>query len=908
MSRVKDYYGQLGHKKLNLMHNITIKNPLKQFIARKKDLDDRLNKTTNHEITVEFVIEKTTEITPEKRGYYEPKKYSKKEDSKSFFQEGSYTGQHIPVKRKSTSKHKKKKIGPLKSMKLKSRIKQSQEARRSYSRARNSFKGREKYNRYQDYIKKYANYKNNFREKSYTYENSYTENQRASKNKGFISFAKYRKLKPLSLKKAYIEQLSFKVKKSRSKDRHRKSTSVTQKTLKRDRRTLKTEKSRGKASKRFFKLREKLVKMAEKNRKLKSKDRKLKRINKSHNFSSIIKKRGTNTSQVPDLSDANNPLYVTKLEITKSTNVNTSMKNFRKNQKSINKSKKSSVSINSKISKKSKKNSRKKAKQVKMFEPSEPSEKASNLFRGLQSSSQLINHSSMDRGLMFSQLNLDDGIDYNIGKEFKINQTLSEIPFDATFEEIQEKWDDIIFVLMQDFMTLSYLNSFSKVLNILKMISEHIWKLVGTVDFKLIFGEEYPYKYRQNSDNIQKVLNPTRNELISNNLSIKNRIQGETGETKQLILSRVERIDHEHLYFFRKILVFYFKSLDHFLGSMMLDYEKLVAEFLEYVKIIREFYKDIEILVLYALSNYIEKAVSRTSGIDPELFTRIINLYFLLLDDILYQNIEYYRADSNRYIQIDYKKLRLSRTMSLIFKNAYINFKFFKDDELMGNISDFLQSIKEYVVHSQMFIGSEGDTKGLIVELFACSFLFLKHNFLYDHFSSISPNLGLNPNQFFQTVFLEFLKSFQDFKSYESAISLESAMSVFLSIRNHIERSEEFSMGNGFRFDPYIIQQCAIFLQKFVKLGCLKGKFNDRILKMCILLVDCFIHIITLKLINLRLQGSTLNYELIRMHFKNFISMVQKCKRISENVAIKKELVSKLGLVVKLIDLREVEE
>lgn len=161
------------------------------------------------------------------------------------------------------------------------------------------------------------------------------------------------------------------------------------------------------------------------------------------------------------------------------------------------------------------------------------------------------------------------------------------------------------------------------------------------------------------------------------------------------------------------------------------------------------------------------------------------------------------------------------------------------------------------------------------------------------------------PSQFFQTLYLEFLRSFQDYKSELSALSLETSMSIFLSLRNHIERNEEFTFGTGFKFDPFVVKNSAIFLQKYIKLGCLRGKNNEKILKMCIMIVDCFIHVITLKMISLANESIVLDYELIRVHFREFIAIVQKCKRTSENQEIKKELVSKLGLVVKLIDLRD---
>ena len=568
----------------------------------------------------------------------------------------------------------------------------------------------------------------------------------------------------------------------------------------------------------------------------------------------------------------------------------------------------------------------------------EESKQTSGVFRGLESSSHLMNGSSLDRGLMFSQLNLNNSSSEDVlalGAEYKISQIVLKIfpngphssnryylnnitntssgnndqSRQAMSTLIAENWADCIFILKQKFMTLSYLNCFNEILDIIQAIFGDIWFFVETQNFKILFGEDYPFKYRENTHNIQRVLNPTKNELISNNISLKERLRSNHDmepEEKEMLLARVSSLDHEHLYFFRKVLNLYFHSLDYFVNSLSVDYSKLVEHLISLIHQLRVIYKDSEILMVYAFTNFFEQLGPKIAGFEPEHYEKIARTYLSLLDDVLYQNVEFYRGDSNRFIHMDTKMLRVSRTVGMVFKYPLYNSQMLNTPGFRHVLTTFLQTLKEYCINQHNFIGTQDNSKAVIIDLFATLFHFLKYNSLFKHFSEVSAStLNVIPNEFFQTIYLQFLDSFQAFQSHELDHAVDSAMSVYLSIKNHMERSEDYHSGQSFQFDSYLIRESSIFLQKYIKICCAGGKETKKLLKMCIMLVDCFIQFITSRLMKFGLLISIKDFDFLRYHFKIFVGYLQKCKRVSEFVELKKELMSKIGLVVRLIDLRD---
>ena len=137
--------------------------------------------------------------------------------------------------------------------------------------------------------------------------------------------------------------------------------------------------------------------------------------------------------------------------------------------------------------------------------------------------------------------------------------------------------------------------------------------------------------------------------------------------------------------------------------------------------------------------------------------------------------------------------------------------------------------------------------------------------------------------------------------------SVDSAIFVFLSIRNHMERSEEYKERKGFKFTSKLIHQSCLLLQKCLKGGCSQKKNASKILKLCIMIIDCFVLFITCRLIHLGLEISLKDLAFIQNHFYEFIQTVQKTKRdtVTENQELKKELLSKFGLILRLIKLKQ---
>lgn len=133
-------------------------------------------------------------------------------------------------------------------------------------------------------------------------------------------------------------------------------------------------------------------------------------------------------------------------------------------------------------------------------------------------------------------------------------------------------------------------------------------------------------------------------------------------------------------------------------------------------------------------------------------------------------------------------------------------------------------------------------SKIFILEMFSCLFTFLKYNVLYQIVDELLYDMRIDTGEFFSAMFLEYLTSFSQFEGEYSKHGILTSLSVFLSVKNHMERNPvflkmhvvskemfsqlEISKGGadlgevkfeGFGFDGWVLQESLIFLQKYVK-------------------------------------------------------------------------------------------
>ena len=231
-------------------------------------------------------------------------------------------------------------------------------------------------------------------------------------------------------------------------------------------------------------------------------------------------------------------------------------------------------------------------------------------------------------GLILSHLNILEKLDHgDPGVEYKINEIMIKLT-DLDKNIILQNLEDIIYVLKQKYMTLSYLNSFQKVLDILKLIYQE-----NLIDF-------------------------FENEI--NN-------------------------------FKRKNMVLLFRSMEDFCGSRTLCFNNVVdllEAVINYYLKNWEVDKDDAIFIncLEAFCNFFHKTSDLDFHLlDSELFIRIVKIYFQivltceeighcritfpLITKSSYQNYYLFRDDSFKDI--------FKRFITIASKNGSFNILFF---------------------------------------------------------------------------------------------------------------------------------------------------------------------------------------------------------------------------------------
>lgn len=142
--------------------------------------------------------------------------------------------------------------------------------------------------------------------------------------------------------------------------------------------------------------------------------------------------------------------------------------------------------------------------------------------------------------------------------EFLVSEKMRKIGTSINADTLSQNWEDVMYILSQDFLVLSYLNSFPQVLSMLVTIIDNFWLFVASYSF---LGIVPP-----------KIMEKGINTLVPDqrgNLTFQP--TGDSLDTT-FISERIASLKPEHFFFLRKTLLFMFGSLELFLGSLMIDY------------------------------------------------------------------------------------------------------------------------------------------------------------------------------------------------------------------------------------------------------------------------------------------------------------------------------------------------
>lgn len=201
-------------------------------------------------------------------------------------------------------------------------------------------------------------------------------------------------------------------------------------------------------------------------------------------------------------------------------------------------------------------------------------------------------------------------------------------------------------IFSQSFNRLFYLNSFNSVLLLFKIVLNNFYQLVAEdFDFSPMMGKnsDSNSKYRNNHEDSSKLIIP------------KGAPQSQMNNESEAL-----NLQNEHYFFLRKIISVYIETLDKGLGSMAIDYSIVLNNFIDIIKAIRPIYPQLQMTIIYSFTNLINSIYTKMNYFDPEDYSKLFLVYTTLVDDVLYQNIEFYRGESNILIEITPEKLNLS--------------------------------------------------------------------------------------------------------------------------------------------------------------------------------------------------------------------------------------------------------
>jgi hypothetical protein len=532
---------------------------------------------------------------------------------------------------------------------------------------------------------------------------------------------------------------------------------------------------------------------------------------------------------------------------------------------------------------------------------SEKTKSSFGIYGNFESSSFLMKKKSLDKGLMMSNFNLNtDDENDTIGAEFKINQLIQGTLKNGEYsiELITENWEDVMYILSQKFMIISYLNCLPKILDLYKFTLDNFWDLNKTQNFKLIYGKgKDPFKYRNISDSLG-IFNESR--YLNSASKNKSRM---TDKLENLMKVMLHELDHEHLFFFRKIVSIYFKVIEEFAGSYMVDFAKLVKEFEEIINFFRKYYDEGEIIILYGFNQFFGKFDKLSLVVGDKEYVKICSIFFDILNSILDHNLRFYRGEINRVIDIDPESLELGKIFEKLLKVNKLKIQLLRNEESAEYLLRLFMLMKEFLLNQIYFTSANLRTKIHILDIFCVSFSLLKSNSLLTFLLKNKNLLGVEVNDFFQAAFLQLINLTQNFRIEKNESGLQKIRYIMTCLKKHLEFNDFFLEEVNFRFDKYLLKETTIFLQKFIKeLRLCSVKLVHYSFDISCLILDCIITYITQSVVHKMGSFSLIEFEFIEPHLTEYLGITKSIKKGIPNLEDHKlKLQSKLSLIIKIL-------
>ena len=564
------------------------------------------------------------------------------------------------------------------------------------------------------------------------------------------------------------------------------------------------------------------------------------------------------------------------------------------------------------------------------------------------SSSFLMKKQSLDNGLMMShfQIHKEDD-DMNLGIEFKINHILNGTfqgspQSSFTIAKIRDNWEDVMFILSQKFIIVSFLNSFAKILDLIKFLVEHFWELASSEDFRLIYGKNKPSErsvddFGLNMGSIVQefsVMMQEPNSGMIEQRGFPGAIRDPTtspstaNKSKKFHLGENQifvKLGPEHLYFFRKTLCTYFGALEEHGGSFMIDYPKIVKNFVQVIELIHAIYPASQTLILYAFQRLFIKLDTIGHLISKEEYTQLVGVYMDHLNAVLAHNLDYYRGQEERVIKLDFAKICVSRIFGLVFKIGFLRAQLLRSRVFEVKMKVFFQIQQDYLLNQQLFSGSSDEVLCHILDICSSLFVFLRSRSLYEYMMTNEECFGVTAREYFQAAFLQYLKIIQCLKPNPHPKYLNNIKIALLSLKQHLNFPDFYSEGVNFKLDQFLVKESVITFQRYFKMALRKSSsaLNSRLMvEICMLIVDCFVAFLSFSVMREAPEGrdgfsgvdvgenglesdrsgrsGLEEFVFTVTHFNSFLMSLGRSRK---QIVGKEELMARIRLLIRIINL-----
>jgi hypothetical protein len=428
-----------------------------------------------------------------------------------------------------------------------------------------------------------------------------------------------------------------------------------------------------------------------------------------------------------------------------------------------------------------------------------------------------------------------------LGTEFKLHAIVSALKIEVSY--LRTHWTDIQTVLKQDYSDIYFLNDFDLFLKLHCFVVLHLSEL-----------GDLPFCFDHRDDQVD--------EARPFNIYMK-RSDRELQQQK----SHLETLDVQK--YVDRVLVIYFKSLEGFIGSNVIDYDRLVEQFCLILNKL-DFDRRLLTPLLAAFSQLFQQSLEFAYLISVENKRKIIELFFGHWNRLLEHNLSFFKGEPLVYIDLNARVIELNKTMDCITRQSKSLSLVLSSPGVVSGFITLFENLKEYAFNHASFLSCTKDLNLFLCDVFSALFCLMKSPVLLGVIRSCtSPDDDLQPIELYQTLYLQFLSFLQTQGLERLEDSFPNCIFLFTCLHKHLQVFGD----QGFTYDEYLLKESAIMIHRYLKISLdQKCKSPIQHFKLVVKVSECFLQFLENEL---RTQLNVEKYAFLHLHFSKFIKQVQ---------------------------------